>query len=118
MQARVSPGFREHHPLDKGFGNMGITMLGKYTELPLRLASLSSASPVLTYAATSAIATSKCHPPLLSGSRSLDAQTASSKSRASSSSIVTNGTDWRSIRPFESGGPAFLASKQDSVENF
>ena len=87
------------NPFDSVSGSIGTTRSGKYTELPRSLASRSNGLPGRTYQDTSAIATSRCQPPLFFGSESCSAQTASSKSRASEPSMVTSGMRRRSVRP-------------------
>ena len=43
-----SPGFNEHRPLDSDSGSIGTTRSGKYTDVPRRVASWSSADPTRT----------------------------------------------------------------------
>ena len=54
-------GTSEHKSLEIFSGNIGITLDGKYMEVPLCIASLSKALFVLTSPATSAIATLKIY---------------------------------------------------------
>ena len=85
--------FNEQRLLLKFSGSIGITLSGKYVEFPLFKASLSIIEFGLTKNDTSAIPTNKTMPPGLFFELSSSIQIASSKSFASSGSIVIKGLE-------------------------
>ena len=100
-----SPGRSEHASFESTSGSIGSTAPGTYTLVPRLTASRSSRPPGRTYAVTSAMWTQT-----RTRSPSRRAEIASSKSRASSGSIVNVGRSRRSTRVSAAYGSCSRAS--------
>ena len=89
-------GFSEHSPFDSASGSIGTTRSGKYTDVPRARASRSSG--VVGSHIVAHVGDRDEQPPAVAAAAR--SNTASSKSFASSPSIVTSGTLRKSSRPF------------------